>query len=87
METFDRLKAQLAQEEWPNLYFFKFIVPSQSELIAKVSALFDEHAEIHLASSKKGKYTSISAKIIMMSADSIIEVYEKAAKIDGVISL
>jgi hypothetical protein len=37
--------------------------------------------------SKTGKYTSVSAKTVMMDVDSIIALYERAAEIPGVISL
>lgn len=87
MGTFDALRKQLNLEEWPNVYFFKFIVPSESDKIALVTGFFDANAEVVLHPSKTGKYTSVSAKVVMMDADSIIELYERAAEIPGVISL
>ncbi len=86
-DTFDKLKIQLALQEWPNVYFFKFIVPNNSEIIAKITALFDDGADLKYSKSKTGKYVSISAKEMMMDVDSIIERYEKAAKLKGVIAL
>jgi hypothetical protein len=86
-EIFDKLKEQLMLQEWPNVYFFKFIVPSDSEKLALVTGFFDTNAEITMHPSKTGKYTSISAKTVMMDVDSIIELYERAAAIPGVISL
>jgi len=85
--TFDKLREQLVLQEWPNVYFFKFIVPSDSEKIALVTNFFDAHAEVTLHPSKTGKYTSISAKTIMMDVDAIIAIYEQSAAIPGVISL
>ena len=87
VEIFDKLKEQLMLQEWPNVYFFKFIVPSDSEKLALVTGFFDTNAEITMHPSKTGKYTSISAKTVMMDVDSIIELYERAAAIPGVISL
>lgn len=87
VETFERLREQLVLLEWPNVYFFKFIVPSDSDKIARVTGMFDDHSEMTLHPSKNGKYTSVSVKMVMMDADSIISVYVKAAEIDGVISL
>lgn len=84
---FDALKEQLLLQEWPNVYFFKFIVPNDSEKLALVTGFFDANAEITLHPSKTGKYTSISAKTVMMDVDSIIALYERAAAIPGVISL
>jgi hypothetical protein len=55
--------------------------------MALVSALFDEQADITYHQSGKGNYVSVSVKEVMLSVDSIIEIYEKAAQIKGVISL
>ncbi|RYM33534.1 DUF493 family protein [Brumimicrobium glaciale] len=84
---FDKLKIQLEQQEWPSLYLFKFISPSDNHKIALITNMFDEVSDITIRPSSKGKYTSISVKEIMMSADKVIEFYEEAAKIDGVIIL
>lgn len=84
-QQFQKLKEQLELEEWPSLYLFKFIAPSSDETIATIKAMFEEESEISLRPSSKGTYTSISVREIMMSAESVIEKYEKAAKIKGVI--
>ena len=85
MSVFDNLRGQLEQLDWPNVYLFKFIVPNDNQHMALVSALFDEHADITYHQSGKGTYVSV--KEVMLSVDSIIEIYEKAAQIKGVISL
>ena len=59
-----KLREQLALQEWPNVYFFKFIVPNNPEAIAKTSALFDDAVDLQMQPSKTGKYLSISAKEI-----------------------
>lgn len=82
---FDNLKTQLEQEKWPGLYLFKFISPSDDQKIALITDLFDDTAEITMRPSSNGKYTSISIKKTMQSADSIIEIYNKTSKIDKVI--
>lgn len=84
---FDKLKIQLELQEWPRLYLFKFISPSDNQKIALITTMFDETSDITLRPSSKGSYTSISVKEIMMSSDKVIAVYEKAAEIDGVIIL
>jgi len=83
------LKAALDQvHEWPSMYLFKFIVPSDNQKVAQLEALFNsETAEIRLRQSKNGKYTSVSAREVMTSAEEIISLYEEAYKIEGVISL
>jgi hypothetical protein len=86
-ETLQKLRVQLELQDWPNVYFFKFIVPNDTESIAQCSALFNESTELVMHPSKTGKYMSFSAKEMMLDVDSIISVYEKAAKIKGIISL
>lgn len=86
--NFDSLREKLSEEEWPNVYFFKFIMPSDNKTIALVTELFDETtAEITLRPSKNGKYTSVSIKEVMTSADHVIKIYQHAEKIDGIITL
>lgn len=85
--VFDKLKIQLDQQEWPNVYLFKFIVPSSSENIARVNALFGEAAEISAQPSRNGNFISISVKEMMLDSQSIIAIYEEASKIKGLIAL
>jgi putative lipoic acid-binding regulatory protein len=86
-EVLVKLKNQLQMLEWPNVYLFKFIVPNESELVAQTMALFDDTSEIVVHPSKNNKYASISVKELMLNVDSIIEKYNKASKIKGIISL
>lgn len=87
MKGFENLRAQLDALEWPSVYLFKFIVPNDNEKMAQVSALFDENATISYHTSSKGNYVSVSVKEVMLSGDSVIEIYENAIKIEGIISL
>ena len=87
MKDFENLRVQLDALEWPSVYLFKFIVPNDNEKMALVSALFDENANISYHTSSKGNYVSVSVKEVMLSGDSVIEIYEKAVKIEGIISL
>ena len=87
MKGFENLRAQLDVLEWPSVYLFKFIVPNDNEKMAQVSALFDENASISYHTSSKGNYVSVSVKEVMLSGDSVIEIYENAIKIEGIISL
>ncbi|MBU2019477.1 MAG: DUF493 domain-containing protein [Bacteroidetes bacterium] len=87
MSTFDSLKDQLALQEWPNVYLFKFIVENTPEKVAKTTALFDETAEIVMHPSKNGKFVSISAKEMMLNVEAIMARYQEAQKIEGIISL
>jgi hypothetical protein len=86
---FERVKLALDKNhDWPSVYMFKFIVPSDNEKIAKVEALFNSNtAEIRLRPSKNGKYTSITAKEVMVDADHVLKCYEDASQIEGLIAL
>lgn len=87
-EDLNRLKDKLDETmTFPGVYMFKLIVPSQNRAIALVENIFGEEADIHTKESDKGKYTSITAKLVVMSTEEIMDVYRKAAKIDGVIFL
>lgn len=73
-----------ATGQFPMLYMFKFIVPKGSE--GQIGALFPKN-EISLKPSSGGKYISTTIQVMMDSSDQIIEIYERASSIEGVISL
>ena len=78
-------KEKLEMEtSFPSLYMFKFIVPSGKE--SEIGALLPNN-EMVLKSSSQGKYVSATIKAMMRDSQSIIDVYEKASKIKGVIAL
>jgi hypothetical protein len=84
-----KLKIALDQvHDWPSMYLFKFIVPSENQKVAQVEALFNaETAEIRLRQSKNGKYTSVTAREVMTSAEEVISCYKESYKIEGLIAL
>ena len=86
---YDRLRTQLNLSTfWPAPYLFKFIVPSDPDKIAQITAIFGEkEAEITEKKSAKGSYTSMSIRMTMPSAQSIIDKYQLIGSIEGVISL
>lgn len=86
-DPFDTLKQRLQELDWPSVYYFKFICPSDEETVAKVTALFSADTDLNIRPSKKGNYMSISAKEVMVTPEAVINIYEKSAKIKGVISL
>jgi putative lipoic acid-binding regulatory protein len=69
---------------WPSLYTFKFIVPIDREIAVK--NLFPNHSTSRKLS-KNGKYISITINMMMPSSDAVIEVYQKASIIEGIIAL
>lgn len=84
---YDKLRIQLELQEWPNVYLFKFIVPNTSKKIARATALFDDSVDLNLRESSKGTYISVSAKEMMLNVDSIIEKYNRASEIEGLVAL
>ena len=69
---------------WPSVYLFKFIVPAGKE--QEVKKLFPLHNTTEKLS-KNGKYISVTIQMMMPSSDSVIDVYVRAAEIEGLIAL
>ena len=72
---------------FPGVYMFKFIVKSDNRNIALVENLFEAEADILTKESENGKYTSITAKQVVITVEEVIEVYKRAANIPGIIFL
>lgn len=70
--------------KWPSLYMFKFIVPKGKE--DEVFALFPKN-DLSTKESSKGNYISVTAKVMMGSSDAVMEKYQQANKIEGVLAL
>lgn len=87
--TFDELRKKLEEsiDSFPYIYMFKFIIKSDNKTMALVEVIFDDDADIIQKQSTKGNYISITIKQVVLSVDEIISIYEKAAEIEGVISL
>lgn len=85
----DKMKKLLNENhEWPSVFMFKFVVPTDNEKLALVQAMFNSHtAEIRQKQSSKGNYTSVTIREVMISAQAVIDVYEEARQIDGLIAL
>lgn len=88
-QKYEKLKGQLTEGfDWPVVYMFKFIVPSDNDKIAQVEALFNsKESQINMRTSRKGNFVSVTAKEMMMSPDKVIEKYLAAEKIEGLIAL
>lgn len=86
--NFDDLRKKLDETQtYPSVYMFKFIMDAQHRKIALIENLFGEDAEIYTKESDKGKYISITVKEVVMNTDEIIDIYIKAAEIEGVMFL
>lgn len=85
-EARDRLKLRLDEvHQWPSVYMFKFIFEPEQERTDAILALFPVESEVLRKYSSGGKYLSITVREVMLSAEEVIERYEKAGAIDGVI--
>ncbi|MFP9117556.1 DUF493 family protein [Flavobacterium sp. RNTU_13] len=88
-EFYRRLTEELAgSADWPALYLFKFIVPSDDQKIQTVENAFNNMgAVIETSKSKTGKYTSVSINVKMQGPEAIVEKYKQLSVIEGIISL
>ncbi len=87
-EELNSFKQKLSESmTFPSVYMFKFIVASENRAIALVESLFDADADMHTKESGTGRYTSITAKQVVMNVEEIIAVYKKAATIPGIMFL
>jgi uncharacterized protein len=87
-EELEKFKQKLAESmTFPSVYMFKFIITSEHRNIALVENLFDQEADIKTKESRKGRYTSVTAKQVVMNVDEVIGIYKKALKIKGVMFL
>jgi uncharacterized protein len=77
----------MEEKKWPQLYYFKFIVPNDNEKIESVKDLFSDPAKITYNTSRDIRFIAISCKEIMPDAESIIAIYERASLVEGLIAL
>lgn len=81
----ESFKSKLDQHyAWPSLYIFKFIVPKGKE--EEVKKLFPQHITTERQSSQ-GNYASITVQMMMPSSQAVIDIYEQASGIEGLIAL
>lgn len=88
-EFYERLKEELrTTSNWPSIYLYKFIVPTEtSKIIAVEEAFNNMGAVINTVQSKTGKFTSISVNVNMESPEHVVEKYQEVSTIEGIISL
>ncbi len=86
---YKKLKTQLDETtKFPTDYLYKFIVPANGGGSDEVQKIFDNKgAVINTKKSKTGKYISVSIVIQLASSDEVIEYYQQAEKVEGIISL
>ena len=86
---YERLKEELrTTSNWPSIYLYKFIVPTDASKIIAVEEAFDNMgAVINTVQSKTGKFTSVSINVNMESPEHVVEKYQEVSTIEGIISL
>ncbi len=87
-QKYNQLKAKLEEnKKWPLLYMFKFITPNEDNKVKQVVACLPTDGDISYKHTKNLKYVSVSCKVKMPNAQSIIEVMAEVDKIEDIISL
>lgn len=87
-EELNNFKQKLIEStSFPTVYMYKFIISSEHRNIARVENLFEAGTDIHRKESSTGRYTSITAKMVVMHVDEIIDIYRRASAIEGVMFL
>ncbi|MBX2971661.1 MAG: DUF493 domain-containing protein [Flavobacteriales bacterium] len=87
-EAKDKLRQTLEKiQEWPSVYMYKFIFEPDRERLDKLLVLFPPESEILRKYSANGKYLALTVKEVMMSADDVVDRYDRASEIPGVITL
>lgn len=86
---YERLRDELDNTtEFPALYLYKFIVPSDDEKVKEIESFFENTgAVIRTKTSSNGKYTSVSIEVTMGSSQEVIDKYKAVSVVEGVISL
>lgn len=84
-----RLKEKLEKTHtFPTNYMFKYIIPSEQSVIAKLYSIFDgENISFSTRDSKNGKYIGLTIKVPVNDADDIIIYYRQTAVIEGIMTL
>lgn len=74
--------------QFPTDYTFKFIVPSDESIIARLHAIFEKaNPSISNRESRNGNYTSLTIKVQANDADDIVHYYKEASNIEKVVML
>ena len=83
--SIDAFKEKLeSQHTFPGPYIFKFIVPieKKDELLKIIPS-----GQVSERMSKTNKYISLTVRATMDSSEEVVQVYQTAQKIEGIIAL
>lgn len=88
VENYEKLKALLNEDkQWPRLYMYKFIIPNKDDNVEQVASRMPARSQITYKHTNNLKYVSLTCKVTMNSAESIIQVLIRGAEISGVMVL
>ncbi len=71
--------------DWPSIYSFKFIVPS--EKAKELENLIVEASQVETRPSSSGKFLAYTFHCPMGSGREVLEIYARVKSIDGLLSL
>ena len=87
-DPYENLRLELSKtKDWPLVYMFKFIIPSDPNRIELIKSKFNSESIVTSRESANGKYTSITITEAMISADEIIRKYKDMEGVEGLIAL
>lgn len=72
---------------WPDTFVFKFIFKTDTKIEESLRNLFSNNSEVLTKSSKKKNYSSMTVKHVASSSVEVMDIYDQASKIEGVMSL
>lgn len=85
MDSITAFKEKLDnQHDWPTTYMFKFVVPAAR--VSEVKTAFSEET-LQTKQSKQGNYVAFTMNKMIYSSDEVVEIYQEARKIEGLIAL
>jgi hypothetical protein len=88
MKNYDKLRELLNEDkQWPRLYMYKFIIPNQDDKVEQVASKMQANCQISYKHTNNLKFVSLTCKVTMHSADSIVDVLISVAEISGVMVL
>ena len=87
-DKYNRIKQHLIEStQWPSVYMFKFIVPNNENKLNAVKNLFPEETEFSYKTSRDIRFIGVTVKMMMHSAEEVIDIYSRAQGIKGIMSL
>jgi hypothetical protein len=88
MKDYRNLRKALGEDEnWPQVYMFKFIVPNQHGKVDKVVSMLPDNGNISFKHTKSLRHVSVTCKAMMKTPDDVIIVTQNVSAIEGVMSL